>query len=214
MRGNRKVIARRLGPGGADKERRQKARGSLAGQRGGGGGGNERATEAGDKGGLLRKPIRASRQSLLPRTTWWHTASLSLSLPNPLSLSPRFYRVFAERSASGDTLKSHEICRATPSRSLHTSGREYTRLHPRRQKAYPSWKPCTTCIYVYISPSLSLDARERRALERSAFARYLGDPSVALPQRRPGEILPTPSLPSAGGADAIGKCLYNSIGMV
>lgn len=42
----------------------------------------DRAVEAGDKGGLLRKPIRASRQSLLPRTAGrWHTVS-------------RFYRVF------------------------------------------------------------------------------------------------------------------------
>ena len=100
----------------------------------------------------MRKPIRASQQSLLPRATWWHTLSLSSILISlSLSLSfPGFYRVFVERSASGDTLKSHEICRAT-SRSLHTSGREYTRLHPRRQKAYSL--VLEAVYYVYLSPT-------------------------------------------------------------
>lgn len=59
-------------------------------------------------------------------------------------------------------------------------------------------------------------AQEKGVLARSAFTRYLGDPSVALPQRQgKGNILLRLFLHrkaiDAGGADTIGKCLYNRI---
>lgn len=108
----------RLGPG-ADKERRQ---GRRAGQTKGVET-RDHAVEAGDKGGLLRKPIRASRQSLLPRAAGrWHSLPVSLFLSVPGVLTGVRQRAAA---AAGDTLKSHEICRpALSPRSLHTSGWE------------------------------------------------------------------------------------------
>lgn len=85
--------SRHLGRG-ADKERRR--RGGVGGRRGWHERGRKRESDR-DKGGLLRKPIRASRQSLLPRATWWHTQSLSLSFLLPLSLSLRFHPSIRQR---------------------------------------------------------------------------------------------------------------------
>jgi len=146
----------------------------------------ETGREAGDKGGLLRKPIRASRQSLLPPVQWdgnvvAHAVSLplSLSLSLSLSLALSLSRSLAlsrstgcspsAGSASGDTLKSHEICipAPSPSRSLHTNGREYSPpTSAGRQKAYPLvLQAVPLSLSLSLSPSLCLvsprDAGER-----------------------------------------------------
>lgn len=96
------------------------------------------------------------------------TRPLSLfPYPLSLSLSPGFYRVFAKRSASGDTLKSHEICRATLLRLVPSiPADESTRLHPRRQKAYSLVLEAVR--YVYLSLPLPT-ARERPSARAFRF---------------------------------------------
>jgi hypothetical protein len=113
--------------------------------------------------------------------TWWHTLSLSLSpsLSLSLSLALSLSRSLAlsrstgcspsAGSASGDTLKSHEICipAPSPSRSLHTNGREYSPpTSAGRQKAYPLvLQAVPLSLSLSLSPSLCLvsprDAGER-----------------------------------------------------